>query len=166
MTIFRTGWHLIYTRPHQERKVSDQLQDKQIRTYLPVKKEQRKWSDRVKTIIAPIFPSYLFVYLSNSQEFYEGMRADGACYYVRSGTSPARMSDDEIHSIRMMESNGVNMEVTNDPVQPGQQLLIRNGPLNGLSCEVIQYKGKKRILVRVDILKRTLLADLPSSVFM
>lgn len=160
-----TGWHLLYTRPHQEAKVSGQLLDKEIRTYLPVMKEKRKWSDRIKTIQVPIFPSYLFVYLNNSQEFYEGTKADGSCYYVRFGTRVARMSEEGIGQIRMIEANGINMEVAENIFQAGQVLAIQNGPLSGMTCEVIQHKGRNRILVRVSIINRSILADLPATAF-
>lgn len=163
MPNFMTGWHLLYTRPHHEARVSGQLQDKEIRTYLPVMKEKRKWSDRIKTVEVPLFPSYLFVYLNNSQEFYEGTRVEGSCYYVRSGGRVARMSEEDIDQIRVIETNGVNMEVAENNFQPGQVLVIQNGPFNGLSCEVIQHKGRERILVRVSIINRGVLADLPTS---
>jgi hypothetical protein len=64
-----------------------------------------------------------------------------------------------------MEKEGENIEVTDDGLQVGRQLVIGNGPLRGLSCEVVQHKGKNRILVRVSILKRSLLADIPFSAF-
>lgn len=165
MASFKNGWHLIYTRPHHERKVCIQLKEKKIETYLPLVKEERKWSDRIRVMQKPIFPSYLFVYLNNSNEYFEAIRAEGSCYYVKSGNRVALVSNDEINHIRLMEKEGENVEVTDDGLQVGRQLIIGNGPLRGLSCEVVQHKGKNRILVRVSILKRSLLADIPFSAF-
>jgi transcription antitermination factor NusG len=163
MTNFKTGWHLIYTRPNHERKVSIQLSDRKIETYLPLFNEERKWSDRIKITQRPIFPCYLFVYLNNCDDYYEAMHAEGSCYYVKSGSRVALVSNEEIDHIRLMEKGGRNIEVANTILQAGQRLIIGHGPLHGLSCEVIQHKGKDRILVRVSILQRSLLADIPSS---
>ena len=165
MTNFRMGWHLIYTRPNHEKKVTIQLQEKKIATYLPLLKVERIWSDRVKVMQQPVFPSYVFVYLNNPNEYYEAIRTEGSCYYVKSGTKVALMSNDEINCIKLMEAQGENMEVAGNNFQIGQQMTIRNGPLRGLTCEVIQHKGKNRILVRVSILQRSLLADIPATVF-
>lgn len=166
MSNFKSGWYLIYTKPRQERKVMSQILEKNIQAYLPVIKEKRKWSDRIKNIVMPLFPSYVFTYLNNAQDYYEGLAADGACCYVRFGNQLARVSDNDICSIRMIEKKGENIEVANTEFQPGQLLSIQHGPLAGLTCEVIQYKSRSRILVRIAILKRNLIADLPYSVFL
>jgi transcriptional antiterminator RfaH len=163
MTNFKIGWHLIYTRPHQERKVATQLQEKDIQAYLPLTNEKRIWSDRIKIIHSPIFPSYVFVFLNNLQEYYNGIGTEGSCYFVKFDNQMARVSDSDISNIRMMEKSGENVEVTDNIFQTGQKLIIRRGLLSGLSCEVVQHKGKKRILVRVDMLQRHLVADLPFS---
>lgn len=163
MSVFKAGWYLIYTRPNQERKVSHQLMERDVVTYLPLMKEKRKWSDRIKIIIAPIFPSYVFVYVKTSLEFYESVNVAGACGFVKFANEPARISESQIEHVRLMEQGGENIEVSDSYFYPGQQLVINHGPLNGLTCEVVQYKGKKRLLVRIDILKRNILADLPST---
>lgn len=162
MNKFKTGWYLIYTRPQQEKQVSERLSKKDIQTYLPLTKQERKWCDRIKIIHFPLFPSYLFVYLKTVYEYYEGMSDKGSCYFVRSGDLPARISEHEISSIQIVEKNGQNVEVTNQSFQVGQQLVIQQGPFSGLPCEIIQYKGKKRMLVRVSILQQSLIADLHS----
>jgi transcriptional antiterminator RfaH len=163
MVNFKEGWYLIYTKPNQERRVSEQLADKKIRTYFPLFKTKKKWSDRIKIVYERIFPSYVFVYLTDLGDFYEGTRADGACYYVKHGKLPACMSEQDIEYVRMIENNGENLEVVEKAFQVGQRLIINEGPLNGLSCEVIKYRGKTRIIVRVGFLQRCLLADLPFS---
>lgn len=165
MNAFKTGWHLIYTRPKQERKVSDQLLEKNIQTYLPLTRQRRKWSDRIKVISTPLFPSYLFAYVKSIYDYYDGISVEGSCYYVRTGKNPAIISNEEIGYIKVIETNGVNLEVSDQLFTIGQQLVIQQGPFAGLTCEVIQHKGKKRILVRVSILQRSILADLPFTAF-
>jgi len=161
MVKFNFGWYLIYTRPKQEHGVSCRLTDRKILSYLPLIKETRNWKDRKKVVQSPVFPSYVFVYLNTLQEFYDAGAVDGACYYVRYNNCPARVSEEDIKYIRMIEGAGKNIEVCNERFLVGQRLVITEGPLNGLSCEVASYKGKNRILVRLAILQRSLLADLP-----
>ncbi|HVW58575.1 MAG TPA: hypothetical protein VHC48_01020, partial [Puia sp.] len=53
------------------------------------------------------------------------------------------------------------IEVSSEYLQPGSILYIKDGPFTGFSCEVIQYKGKQKILVRIELLQRNILLDIP-----
>jgi transcriptional antiterminator RfaH len=158
---FAAGWHLIYTMPNQEKKVADRLTERRIQSYLPLTVQKRQWHDRIKIVHAPVFPSYVFVYLSSLYDYCESMKTEGSCNYVKFGNRLARVTEQEIGNIRMVESKGANVEVLDKTFQIGQRLVIQQGPLTGLNCEVVDYKGKQRILVRVSMLQRSVLADLP-----
>ena len=54
-------WYAIYTRPRWEKKVYGMLMEKEVETYCPLNKVQKKWSDRLKWVEEPLFKSYLFV---------------------------------------------------------------------------------------------------------
>jgi transcriptional antiterminator RfaH len=161
MVNFATGWHLIYTMPNQEKKVANRLTERRIQSYLPLTVQKRQWHDRIKTVHAPVFPSYVFVYLSSLYDYCESIKMEGSCNYVKFGNRLARVTEQEIGNIRMVEREGANVEVSDKTFQIGQRLVIQQGPLTGLNCEVVNHKGKQRILVRVSMLQRSLLADLP-----
>ena len=166
MSKFNIGWYLIYTRPHQETRVANDLQDMNIQVYLPMTKVIRKWSDRVKILDMPLFPCYLFVHLKSMHEFYNSTdttKTDGGFDYVRFGKDVARLSDAAINAVRLIETGGENIELTAEHFSPGQQMEIVQGPLSGLTCEVVQHKGKDKILVRVHLLQRSILADMPAN---
>ena len=42
-----------------------------------------------------------------------------------------------------------------------QYLSIKEGPFTGFCCEVIQCRGKQKILVRIELLQRNVLMDMP-----
>lgn len=163
MSKFNIGWHLIYTRPHQETRVANDLRDMNIQVYLPMTKVVRKWSDRVKIIDMPLFPCYMFVHLKSMYEFYNSTNGEGGFDYVRFGREVARLSDAAINAVRLIETGGENVELSEEHFLPGQQLEIIQGPLKGLNCEVVQHKGKDKILVRVQLLQRAILADMPAN---
>jgi transcriptional antiterminator RfaH len=163
MSKFTTGWYLIYTRPHQEYKVVSGLAAKDMQVYLPCMNVRKKWSDRIRTVRAPLFPSYVFVYLRNLQEFFYGTNVEGAFDYVRFGKDPAVVKEDVIESVRLIEQGGENLELTEELIKPGDKLVILQGLMCGLTCEVVKKSGKDKILVRVNLLKQSILADLPMS---
>jgi len=114
----------------------------------------------------PLFPSYVFIYLNNMQSYYDGMDAEGALYYVRNGKNIARVSDTVVNNIRLIVDKQNDLEVEDGKFEPGRQLVINQGPLTGLSCEVIEKSGKHRLLVRVDLLQRNILVKLPEEYLM
>jgi transcriptional antiterminator RfaH len=162
MSKFLKGWYLIYTRPHHEKKVHAQLVEQDVESFLPLTKKLHTWHDRKKFIDDPLFPSYVFVLLKEMKNYHAGIDADGALYYVRIGKELARVSSQTVDNIRIMVGKGSEIEVSSAPIQPGQSLVIKQGPFAGLSCEMVQYNGSRRILVRVHLLQRNLLMTVPT----
>jgi transcriptional antiterminator RfaH len=166
MKHFNVGWYLIYTRPRQERKVHATLRSQDIDTFLPTQRKLRTWHDRKKYIEEPLFPSYVFVYLKDIQSYHEGMDADGALQYVRTGKEIARVNDKVVNNIKLATAHADGLEVIDQKLQSGEKAVIVEGPLTGLLCEIVQVSGNRKALVKVDLLRRDLLVSLPPTSLM
>jgi transcriptional antiterminator RfaH len=162
MTTFNSGWYLIYTKPRHEKMVHSHLKEIKINSYLPTQKVLRTWHDRKKYVEEPLFPSYIFIYLIDLKSYYGGLEAQGALNYVRIGKEIARVSETIVNNIKLVADRVSELEVTDNHLQPGKQLVISEGVLTGLACEVVQINGKQKALVRVSLLQRNLLITLPS----
>jgi transcriptional antiterminator RfaH len=156
-----TGWRVVYTKPRHEKKVSDQLAKYDLAVFLPMIKSLRTWGDRKKYIDLPLFPSYLFVKLTDSQDYCRSMNLDGMRYYLRSGKEIAQVSESVINNIRILVNHSEHLEVSHERFQPGTFLAVKEGPFAGFTCEVVRYMGKEKILVRIELLQRCLLLNLP-----
>jgi transcription antitermination factor NusG len=154
------GWYIIYTHPRKEKKVADELFDRNITHFLPLIKSSRKWHDRKKIIYTPAFPSYIFVYLNKPAEYREILEIEGVTCYVKFGKVPAIVKQDVIDQISLV-INGDNVIVSSDYFETGEKLVIHDGPLAGLHCEMIKSDDKDKILVRVNLLNRSILVDVP-----
>jgi transcriptional antiterminator RfaH len=163
MNSFVPGWYLIYTKPRREKKVTQELSCEKIHFYLPTLKAIRNVNKRKRVVDIPLFPSYVFVYLQSIQDYYISLGVDGTLYYVRLGKKVARVSDNIIYDLKILLEKGQDMEVSTDYFKPSQKLLVQQGPFTGLSCEVIEYKDKKKILVRINLLNRCVLVDMPAN---
>lgn len=162
MKKFNVGWYVLYTRPRHEVNVSQELDDMQLSYYLATKRIFRIWHDRKRYVSTPVFPSYIFVYLRNSHDYFEALRSKGVLRYVRFGKEIAKVSDEVIHSLRTITDSGREFEVMDGLYTAGQKLFIKEGPLAGINCEVVSVGSKKKIQVRVELLQRTLLMELSS----
>lgn len=162
MEKFTAGWYVMYTRPRHEKKVVEQLENIKVDSYLPTIKTLRIWADRKKYIDLPLFPSYVFINLENDKSYYSSLEINGILHYVKAGKNIARISETIINNIKLINCNEEdNIEVSTEYLQPGQMLCIKEGPFTGFYCEVIQHRGKQKILVRIELLQRNILLDVP-----
>lgn len=158
---FSPGWYVIYTMPCHEKKVHFRLTELSIVGFLPTKKTLRTWHDRKKYVDEPLFPSYLFVFLKDLRNYYEGNAVEGVLSYVRIGKDLARVNESVINDIKLVTEKGSDIEVTKEQFLPGRKLVIGKGPLTGLSCEVVEVNKRELLLVRVNLLQRNVLLTLP-----
>jgi transcription antitermination factor NusG len=80
--------------------VNHLLLQKGVESYCPLNKVRRKWSDRIKIIEEPLFKSYVFVKVAESDR--TGIRmTDGVINFVYWNGKPAVIRDREIHAIKL-----------------------------------------------------------------
>ncbi|MBO7625543.1 MAG: UpxY family transcription antiterminator, partial [Bacteroidales bacterium] len=60
-------WYVGYVRSCQERRVAAALQAAGEEYYLPVRKERRRWSDRVKTVEVLLLKGMVFIRTTNAR---------------------------------------------------------------------------------------------------
>jgi transcription antitermination factor NusG len=152
---------VIYTRPRHEKKLASELTEMNIESFLPTVKSLRTWNDRKKYIDEPLFPSYVFVFLKSMQEYFTCAGHDSVLFFLKQGKDVCNVPQSIIDDIKLIVKNGKNIEVCEDKLLPGKRLVITEGAFTGFSCEVIEHKGRQRIWVRIDLLKRNILLDLP-----
>lgn len=163
MSALITGWYVIYTRPRHEKKVALQLSDFNIAYVLPTTRILRVWKDRKKYVDAPLFPSYVFVYLEDLETYYKILTLEGVLYYVRAGKDVAKVNENVIHNICLItrEVSDTDIEISDDYFLPGKQVMINDGVLCGLTGEIVEVRGEQKMLVRMSMLQKNILVTIP-----
>lgn len=161
MEDFEQDWLVLYTRPQHEKKVAEQLRKLNVDFFLPTIKTLKNWCDRKKYVNVPLFPSYVFVKVKNLQAYYNSLNIEGALSYIKIGNQIARVRESIIEDIRLIVNNGRDIEISSEYFRSGTRLLIKEGPFTGFCCEIIQYRGSQKMLVRVDHLGQSILLNLP-----
>ena len=164
---FKNGWHVIYVNPNSEKKVYERLKDISIESFMPEIKTIRKWSDRKKTILKPLFPSYVFVNINSPLEFYKALSVYGACEYIRFGEEYARVREKEINQIKLLVGDKNILDIETNVALPkiGEIKKITYGPLDGLDCEIIRVDNQNKIIVRIDSLHQNIMATISLNSF-
>lgn len=135
------GWYAIYTKPRWEKKVAELLSERQIENYCPLQKVERRWSDRKKTILEPLFKSYVFVHI-HSKEQVLVLQTDGVVSFVTFLGKPALIQDKEIDIIRQFLRDYQNIEVERIDLNVHDQVKIISGPLMEQKGSVLEVSQK------------------------
>lgn len=141
MDKLKRQWYALYTKPRWEKKVAHELDRKQVENYCPLYKVTRQWSDRKKIILEPLFTSYVFVYISET-EFFNVRTVSGVLNLVFWLKKPAIIRDEEINAIKKCLNEYENVQVEKSYVNINDQIRIISGPLIERIGNVIEIKDK------------------------
>ena len=159
-TIREYFWYAIYTKSRSERKLYDELCQKNIDCYLPMQKKLRVWSDRKKWVETPLFNSYVFVRVS-TKEYHEAINSFyGVCYVTIRGKAVA-IPEKQIEALRCFLSDEARkIEITTADMATGDQVEVIAGPLKGVSGEIQEIRGKHRLAIRFESLGTCVLTEI------
>lgn len=156
-----SNWNVIYTRPRHEKKVADHLSHMHVEHYLPTIRTLKVWNGRKKYVTLPLFPSYLFVKPENTRLYFESLHIPGVLHYLHTARHLSEISDQVISKLKAISSHQPSdFQVSTEHFSPGTIVNIQAGPFRGFPCEVIQNKGRHKLLVRIELLHRSILLDL------
>ena len=154
------NWYAIYTKANAEKKLCESLEEIGIESYLPIRKVLKYWSDRKKWVEEPVFKSYIFVRVSH-KEFFNVLNTHGAVKYVSFGGKAQTIPENQIESIKTLIENSENeVTLSYDRIKKGVAAEVIHGSLKGLKGEISQVFGQSRILIRLEVMNCSLLANI------
>lgn len=149
-------WLAIYTKPRWEKKVNSLLKENGVESYCPVNKVRRKWSDRMKIVEEPLFKSYVFVKVNDTDKTKVRM-TNGVINFVYWEGKPALIREKEINAIKRFLNEYENVEVRPMEFQQHQRVVITSGPLMDHEGRVLNI-NRKMVKVAIDSLGYILVA--------
>lgn len=154
-------WTAFYTKPRNERKVSERLQIKGFEVYCPVKTVLRQWSDRKKKVKEPLFTSYIFAKINESQrqDILKDPSIVSSVFWLK---EPVRIREREIEAIKKFLEENPDPKVLNSTFKEGQKVEVFEGPLKGEKGECLKMKGS-RLILTIESLNMSLVAEVAAS---
>jgi len=147
-------WMAVYTKPRHEKMANKYLCEKNIKTYLPLIKVKRKWSDRYQWIEKPMFTSYIFVYAEKNESL-NIVQTYGVHHIIKIGGVIVPIHESEIMGIRKLMDGGFNPKPT-DYFVPGDKVEIIGGPLKGMTGLVSRIKGQDYFTLKIDTIQHAI----------
>ncbi len=152
------SWFALQVRARYENSVASHLRAQGYEWFLPMYKCRRRWSDRIKEIELPLFPSYLFCRF-NPYNRLPILMIPGVVLIVGIAKSPIPIDDAEIIAIQTAVQSGLPSEPW-PFLQVGERVRIEYGPLCGLEGFLLAFKGRHRVVLSVTLLKRSVALEI------
>ena len=158
------SWYLIYCKPQRERIARDNLKRQGYVVYLPLAPVRRRRKGRTVRIVDPIFPRYLFIYLSDQTDDWGPIRSTiGVSSLVRFGQLPAKITDSLIEGLRLREDSEGIQEIPERGFKLGDKVRIAEGVMEGFEAIFQCQKSNERVILLLKIAENTAKIEIESS---
>jgi transcription antitermination factor NusG len=138
-------WYALYTSARAEKQVEMKINAEGVETYLPLHMRPRKWSDRIKMVEMPLFPSYIFVHTTD-EKLRNLIRINGVSRIVYYNGQPAIIRAKEIEAIREFVQKAAERECE---FGLSEEVMVACGPLKDISGK-IKKVGKKYLILHIE----------------
>jgi transcription antitermination factor NusG len=137
-----TWWYAVYTKPRWEKKVAALLDAKGIEHYCPLNRVVKQWSDRKKTVLEPLFKSYVFIRVDEDKKW-EVLKTPGIINYVTWLGKPAKINDSEIAIIRKFLKEFAEVEVVDGILEINANVKVKQGALMNYQGVLLYISGNR-----------------------
>lgn len=146
-------WFAVMVRPGQEKFASRALSNRGYEEFMPLYRERRRWSDRIKEIELALFPGYLFCRF-HPQYRLPILTAPGVSGIISFNGIPHPIDDAEVARVKALVKDGKNPKPW-PYLKLGQRVLIGAGPLAGIEGILVHVKNEYRLVASVTLLQRS-----------
>jgi len=145
-------WYAVFTIPQNEKSAARHLGLRDIESFLPTYQMVRVWKNRQRVqLVLPLFPSYLFVRISN-RERAKVLQSPGVLRIVGNSREPLPVPDATIEFLRS--------DICSRKIEPyrelvvGQKVRIKNGAMQGLEGVLIRKNNNLRFVLTIDLINQ------------
>ena len=140
-----------------EKKVEERIAALGMSTWLPTSTERRRWSDRWREVVCPLFPGYLFARIG-SAEWHEVLRTPGVLTVLKQGGRPVLLADAFVAGLRdAIERDGAEPQPLAEGMDyhPGNEIIVvQEGALKGVRGVVRERRSQRQLVIWVSEIGR------------
>lgn len=156
-------WYALAVQPRKEQYVQSQLSAQGYTVSCPRYRKVVRHARQTKTVLAPLFPGYLFVQIDLTvQNWRKANWIPGSIGLVKFDNRPAALNGAFIDTFITgnREDGLVNFK---DNLKVGDRVRAIGGPLDNLVGEVVAMADQDRVKVLMEALNRKIHLTLPRS---
>jgi len=142
-------WYLIYTKPRQEYRALENLQQQAFEVYLPLYQTERLLRGKLRVVEEALFKRYLFVRFDEHRSPWHTIRNTlGVSELVRTGGQPAIVPAALVQALKQLQPRPQAL------YQHGEALRITDGPFRDLLAVFEMQEGDSRAIVLIELLNK------------
>jgi len=151
-----SSWFAVQTFPRYEKKVTAELQEKSVQTFLPLIPATHQWSDRQRLVEEPMFPGYMFVRIVQSLNNRVAiLRTKGVARFVGVRGVGIPIPDDQIECVQTVLARGMPFGPHPFP-GVGRRVRIRGGCFDGVEGILTAVNGNQTLVISVELIQRSI----------
>ena len=148
-------WFVVHTHTHAEAKAAAHLERQGFAIYLPRYRKRRRHARRVETVIAPLFPRYMFVGVDMEAQRWRSIHSTlGVARLVCNGDEPAPVPDLVVEALRRREDEDGMVQLARRSFEPGTRVQITDGAFASCLGLFEGMRDAERVTVLLDLLGR------------
>ena len=149
-------WFAVHTRSRHEKVVAQEIRDRGVEAFLPLMKEERRWSDRRKIVELPLFTCYVFVKLfPKNADRLRVLTVEGVLGFVGTHGWGIPIPDEQINAVRALLEE--QLPFASHPfLKIGQRVRIRSGSLANVEGILVGRSGEHTLVISLDAIRRSL----------
>lgn len=140
------NWYVVYTKPKWEKKVAEKLNEIGIECYCPLIIQTKQWTDRKKKVEVPLFNSYVFVQLEETDRN-SIFQISGVVRYLFWLGKPAIVRNEEINIIKTSLAAPNLSDVSVTSIQVGDRIKLESGAFSNQDAIVQEISNTYYTLV-------------------
>ena len=155
------NWYAVTTRSRHEKAVAEQLWQKEIECFLPLREVISKWKDRRKKVQFPLFPGYLFVHVPVQERRLDILKVPSVVRIIGFEGEPGPIPEMQIEAVKRLVFSTLHY----DPypyIGKGDRVEIIRGPLKGLPGILIEKKGTYKFILSIDLIRQGVTCEVDS----
>ncbi len=148
-------WYVVHAQPHAESKAAFHLKQQGYSVFCPRYVKVVRHARRRMEILAPLFPSYLFLRLDVARERWRSVNGtSGVVRLIMQGESPQPVPRGVVEALRLQTgADGVMDWVPSFEI--GQSVHVADGPFEGFVGTLERLDAAGRVRVLLDLLGRS-----------
>ena len=156
-------WFLIYTKPRQEERAKENLENQGFETFLPMIAYEKIKQPKLYSL-KPLFPRYLFTKFNIEKNNWVHIKSTrGVSHVITFGDKLTEVPDSVVDFLKTKvdDHNVIKLKVTRPVFQKGDKLVIKKGVFQGKEAKFLSMTGKERVRVLLKLMNKLIITEVP-----
>ena len=149
-------WVVFHSKPRCEKKVEALQRQRPAKIFLPCLERVHNYGARKRINLVPMFTGYVFGMIQKEDQRWFRQNPNVANILEVLNEKPFLAP---LRAVAEALQAGMSLEVFPE-MAPGRKVQIIGGPMKGLEAEVMEIKGVKNVLLRLEMIQQTVAMEI------